>query len=52
MPRAGIIEVDRFLDQPQAEASGVEGDIPLGGAADRGDVVDACAGHEKVSDRG
>ena len=52
VPRVGIVEIDRLLDQPQAQPAGVEGHVPLGVAADRRDVVDARAGgHEKNSDR-
>src|SRR5437868_12315328 len=36
-----IVEVDGALDEPQSEQSGIEVDVPLRIAGDRGDVVNA-----------
>src|SRR5437762_543933 len=36
-----IVEVDRALHEPQSEESGIEVDVPLRIAGDRGDVVKA-----------
>ena len=38
---AGVVLVDRLLDQPQAEHAGVEVDVAARVAGDQGDVVDA-----------
>jgi len=42
--RAGVVEVDRLLDQPQAQHPDVEVDVALGVAGDRGHMVDARHG--------
>jgi hypothetical protein len=38
---AGVVEVDRSLDQPQTEGAGVEVEVAAGIAGDGGDVVEA-----------
>jgi hypothetical protein len=38
---AGIVEVHRLLDEPQAQRPGVKVEVPQGVASDRGDMVDA-----------
>src|SRR3954451_2770518 len=39
MISAGIVEIDRLLDEAQAEVAGVEAKIPDGITGNRGDVV-------------
>src|SRR6202030_3900585 len=40
VPGAGIIEIDRALDEAQPQRAAVEGDMPLRLAGDRRDVMD------------
>ena len=42
---AGIVEIDRALDEAHAERPGVEIQIARGGPGDRGDMVNAVMGH-------
>jgi hypothetical protein len=46
---ARIVEIHRLLDQPQSERPGVEVEIALRGARDRGDVMNAVLAHVKPS---
>jgi hypothetical protein len=47
--RRGIVEIDRSLDEPQAEDAGIEVEIALGVARDSRDMMDAgsCKSHGK-----